>query len=170
MARAEAAPRSCGFVALIGAPNAGKSTLLNRLVGKARFKTQATREKDGKGRHATTHRQLIQLDLGAMVVDTPGMRELGAISVESGIAETFSEIAALAATCRFNDCTHENESGCAVLAALKAGRLPQKRYANYIKMNKESAYHEMSYLDRRRKDRQFGKFVKTVMKHKKNKR
>ncbi len=102
------------------------------------------------------------------MVDTPGMRELGNFSVETGLDETFAEIIELSQQCQFNDCTHVTEKGCAVLNAVEDGKLSEKRYQNYIKMNKESIYNEMSYLEKREKDKQFGKFCKTVMKHKKN--
>ena len=153
---------------LLGSSGVGKTTLLNNLIGESIFKTKTVREKDSKGRHATTHRQLTKLDCGAMVIDTPGMRELGNFSVETGIDETFAELTELSEKCQFNDCTHVNEKGCAVLKAVKDGQLSKKRYQNYIKMKKESVYNEMSYLEKRKKDKQFGKFCKTVMKHKKN--
>ena len=105
-----------------------------------------------------------------MVVDTPGMRELGNFSVKSGLDETFAEITELSEKCQFSDCTHINEKGCAVLNAVENGRLFEKRYQNYRKMNKESVYNEMSYFEKRQKDKQFGKFYKIVMKHKKNRR
>jgi ribosome biogenesis GTPase len=152
---------------LLGSSGVGKTTLLNNLIGESVFKTKTVRKKDSKGRHATTSRQLIKLDCGAMVVDTPGMRELGNFSVETGLDETFAEIIELSQQCQFNDCTHVTEKGCAVLNAIEDGRLSEKRYQNYIKMSKESIYNEMSYLEKRQKDKQFGKFVKTVMKHKK---
>ena len=155
---------------LLGSSGVGKTTLLNNLIGESRFETKTVRNKDGKGRHATTARQLIMIDGGAMVIDTPGMRELGNFAVEKGLDETFAEIAELSQMCQFSDCTHGNEKGCAVLAAVAEGRLSGQRYDNYIKMSRESAYHEMSYLEKRQKDRQFGKFVKSVMKHKKNQR
>ena len=153
---------------LLGSSGVGKTTLLNNLIGESIFKTKTIREKDSKGRHATTYRQLIKLDCEAMMVDTPGMRELGNFSVETGIDETFTEITELSDKCQFNDCTHVNEKGCAVLKAVEDSQLSEKRYQNYIKMNKESIYNEMSYLEKRQKDKQFGKFCKTVMKHKKN--
>ena len=155
---------------LIGSSGVGKTTLLNNLIGESLFKTKTVRDKDNKGRHATTYRQLIKLDWGAMVIDTPGMRELGNFSVETGLDETFAEIIELSKKCQYNDCTHVNEKGCAVLNAVKNGQLPDKRYQNYIKMNNESLYNEMSYLEKRQKDKKFGKFCKTVMKHKKNRR
>jgi ribosome biogenesis GTPase len=152
---------------LLGSSGVGKTTLLNNLAGGAMFKTRAVRGKDSKGRHATTHRQLIKLECEAMLIDTPGMRELGNFSVEKGIDETFAEIAELAERCQFCDCTHVHEKGCAVLEAVDNGQVPVDRYHNYIKMKKESAYHEMTYLEKRKKDRQFGKLCKTVMAHKK---
>jgi ribosome biogenesis GTPase len=155
---------------LLGSSGVGKTTLLNHLIGEALFETQMVREKDGKGRHTTTHRHLIQLKNGAMIIDTPGMRELGNIAVESGIDDTFNEIAELSVQCRYNDCTHSHEKGCAVLLALKDGIISEERYQNYLKMNKESVYNEMSYLEKRQKDKQFGKLCKSVMKHKKKKR
>lgn len=152
---------------LLGSSGVGKTTLLNRLSGEDIFSTKAVREKDGKGRHSTTRRQLVRLDGGALVIDTPGMRELGNFSVEAGLDETFADIKALAESCRFSDCTHESETGCGVLEAVSDGRLSEDRYRNYLRMNREAAYNDMSYLEKRRKDRQFGKFVKTVMKEKK---
>lgn len=155
---------------LLGSSGVGKTTLLNNLMGEALFATKTVRAKDRKGRHATTSRQLIQLDGGALLIDTPGMRELGNFSVETGIEETFAEIIELTKQCRFNDCTHTNEKGCAVLAAVTEGQLSEKRYANYLKMTRESNHYEMSYLEKKEKDKAFGKMVKTVMKHKKNRR
>jgi len=105
-----------------------------------------------------------------MVIDTPGMRELGNFSVDTGLDETFDEIIELSKQCQFGDCTHVTEKGCAVLSALESGTLSEKRYQNYIKMNKESVFNEMSYLEKKQKDKQFGKMCKTIMKHKKNRR
>lgn len=155
---------------LLGSSGVGKTTLLNNLIGKPVFATKTVREKDSKGRHATTHRQLIMLDCEAMLIDTPGMRELGNFSVAKGLDETFSEIKELSNQCRFNDCKHLNEKGCAVLKAVADGRISKKRYQNYMKMKKEAHFNELSYLEKRRKDRQFGKMCKTVMKQKKNRR
>ena len=155
---------------LLGSSGVGKTTLLNNLVGESIFTTKTVREKDSKGRHATTYRQLIMLDCEAMLIDTPGMRELGNFSVETGLDETFTEITELSEQCQFNDCTHVNEKGCAVIKAVENGQVPENRYQNYIKMKKESIFNEMSYLEKRQKDKQFGKLCKTVMKHKKNRR
>jgi ribosome biogenesis GTPase len=155
---------------LLGSSGVGKTTLLNNLIGNDAFTTKTVRTKDGKGRHATTSRQLIKLQFGAMLIDTPGMRELGNFSVETGIDETFSEIVALTEQCQFNDCSHTNEKGCAVLEAVENGQVAERRYYNYVKMKKESTYNEMSYLEKKRKEKQFAKLCKTVMKHKNNRR
>ncbi len=155
---------------LLGSSGVGKTSLLNNLIGQAQFATREIREKDSKGRHATTRRQLLQLPGGALLIDTPGMRELGNIAVEAGIGETFSEITALSDECRFSNCSHTREQGCAILAALDAQEISPERYKNFMRMSRESAFHEMSFLEKKRKDRQFGKMVRTVMQHKKNKR
>jgi ribosome biogenesis GTPase len=155
---------------LLGSSGVGKTTLINNLQDEARLKTHSVREKDGKGRHITTRRQLINLKNGAMIIDTPGMRELGNFEVDTGIHSTFDEIAELSNQCHYNDCSHTQEQGCSILAALKDGIISQERYQNFIKLKKESAFYEMSYLEKKRKDKRFGKFVKSVMKEKKYRR
>lgn len=155
---------------LLGSSGVGKTTLLNNLLGENTFRTGSVREKDDKGRHTTSRRQLILLDNGAILVDTPGMRELGAFNVESGIESTFAGITELSSGCRFSDCSHTRESGCAVLAALENKIIEIKQYDNYIKMLKESKHYSLSYLEKRRKDRDFGKMVKSVKKIKGNKK
>jgi ribosome biogenesis GTPase len=154
---------------LLGSSGVGKTTLLNKLIGEEVFDTQTIREKDSKGRHTTSRRQLTVLDNGAILIDTPGMRELGAFSVESGIDTTFNEITELSKQCRFTNCSHAQEEGCAVLAALNKGTIPEKRYENFMKMSKESKYYSMSYLEKRQKDKNFGKMIKSVMKNHKKK-
>ena len=149
---------------LLGSSGVGKTSLLNSLLTEARFKTQAIREKDGKGRHTTSNRHLNILINGAMLIDTPGMRELGNIGLESGIDDTFDDILELSRQCRFNNCSHTQEDGCAILAALKEGAISQERYRNYLKINKESVYHEKSYYEKRRKDKRFGKMIKLAKK------
>ena len=154
---------------LLGSSGVGKTTLLNTILGKEQFATQMVSTKGGKGRHTTTNRELVVLDSGALLIDTPGMRELGNMSVGTGIEETFSEISALAEQCRFTNCSHTCEVGCAIAAALEFGELSEQRYRNYVKMKNESAFHEMSYFEKRKKDKAFGMMVKTVMKNKKRK-
>ena len=153
---------------LLGSSGVGKTTLLNNLIHQDLYKTQPIREKDGRGKHTTTRRGLIVLENGSIVVDNPGMRELGIISIESCLDDTFNEIAELAGQCHFTDCTHTIEEGCAVLKALEEGIISKERYQNYIKMYKESLYNEMSYYEKRQKDKKFGKFMHTYMKNKKD--
>jgi len=154
---------------LLGSSGVGKTTLLNNLIHQDLYKTQAIREKDGRGKHTTTRRELIVLENGAIVVDNPGMRELGVISIESGLDETFNEITELSEQCRYKDCTHTIESGCAVLKGIEDGIISNERYQNYKKMYKESLYNEMSYVEKRQKDKKFGKFIHSYMKNKKDK-
>jgi ribosome biogenesis GTPase / thiamine phosphate phosphatase len=155
---------------LLGSSGVGKTTLLNNLINGELYKTQPIREKDGRGKHTTTRRELIVLDNGSIIIDNPGMRELGIINIESGLDDTFNEIAELSNHCRYNDCTHTIEEGCAVLKGIGDGIISKERYRNYIKMYKESLYNEMSYVEKRQKDKKFGKYVKSVLKHKTDKR
>lgn len=128
-------------VALLGSSGVGKSTLVNRLLGTARQDTAALSAAVAKGRHTTTRRELIPLASGALVIDTPGMRELQFWDVDgSAVDETFADIAALAARCRFHDCTHGGEPGCAVQAALESGELDEARWRSYAKLQREQAY------------------------------
>ncbi len=149
---------------LIGSSGVGKSTLLNHVLGKTLFETREIREQDGRGRHATTRRQLVRLPGGALIIDTPGMRELGAIGVGPGIELSFSDLSERAKSCRFSNCTHTGEVGCAVLEALKQGELDEEQYRNYLKLVRESAFNQMSYAERRQKDKRFGKMIKSTLK------
>lgn len=151
---------------LLGSSGVGKTTLLNRLLGREVLATRSVRSADSKGRHTTTRRQLIILDNGGMFIDTPGMRELGNIAVGEGIEKTFDQIQTLASACRFQNCSHTTETGCAVIEGVSCGIVPAGHYENYLKLQRESAHHEMSYLEKRRKDKKFGKMVKEVMKKK----
>jgi len=151
---------------LIGSSGVGKTTLLNSILGSSQFETQSVSKKQGKGRHTTTSRELIQLENGAMLIDTPGMRELGNMAVDTGIDETFSEIVELSRNCKFGNCSHTNEKGCAILSAIEDGELSEQRYINYIKMKKESAFNEMSYFEKRRKEKDLGKLIKATVKSK----
>ena len=148
---------------LLGSSGVGKTTLLNSILGSEDFATQSVSKKESKGRHTTTSRELILLDNGAMLIDTPGMRELGNMSVDAGMDETFTEIAELSQNCKFNNCSHTNEKGCAILGAINNGELSEQRYKNYIKMKKEAEFNEMSYSERRKKDKDFGKMIKTTL-------
>ena len=125
-------------IVLVGSSGAGKSTLTNTLLGTERMKTGAVRESDARGRHTTTHRALIALPSGACMIDTPGMRELKPTG-EEVVAESFADIEALAAACKFNDCRHLKEPGCAVRAAIEAGEVDAQRVANFLKLSAEVA-------------------------------
>lgn len=149
---------------LLGSSGVGKTTLLNHLIGREEFETNPVREKDGRGRHTTTRRQLSILGNGALLIDTPGMRELGVMDATSGIDESFSEIQELSTHCRFKDCTHTVETGCAVLAGVDTGGLDEERYRSYLKLMKESAFHQLSYVEKRKKDKAFGRMINVAMK------
>jgi len=152
---------------LLGSSGVGKTSLLNNLIGKKIYDTRSVREKDNRGRHATSSRQLIKLECGAMIIDTPGMRELGNISSEEGIKDTFLYIFELSEKCYFKNCSHSNEHDCAVLLAIKNGDLSEKKYKNYLKLKKETAFNDMSYIEKRHNDRKLSKLYKTIMKQKK---
>ena len=125
-------------IVLVGSSGAGKSTLTNTLLGIEKMKTGAVRESDDRGRHTTTHRALIALPSGACLIDTPGMRELKPTG-EEDVAESFADIEALAAQCKFNDCRHQKEPGCAVRAAIERGEVDAQRVANFLKLSEEVA-------------------------------
>jgi ribosome biogenesis GTPase len=122
------------------------------------------REKDSKGRHTTARRQLIRLESGSIFIDTPGMRELGNFAIDTGLDATFDEIVSFSRQCRFKDCTHIHEAGCAVKDAVEQGIIDADRYQNFLRMHKESTYYEMSYSEKRKKDKSFGKIVKNYKK------
>lgn len=144
---------------IIGTSGVGKTTLLNNLIGEEDYLfTLPVRESDGKGIHSTTWRELITLENGAHVVDTPGMRELGNMDVNDGIDETFDDITRLAAHCKFNDCSHVQTKGCAVIEAIESGELTQARYDNFVRLMTEAAYLEQAQLDKRDQDRKLSRF------------
>lgn len=149
---------------LLGSSGVGKTTLINHLIGRDALDTKAV-SGTGEGTHTTARRQLIVLDKGMMFIDTPGMRELGLLGASDGVNKGFEDIVEFSMACRYADCSHTQESGCAVLDAITNGELSQERYSSYMKLKKESEYHEMSYVDKRRKDRAFGRFIKTAKKN-----
>jgi ribosome biogenesis GTPase len=149
---------------LLGSSGIGKTTLINRLLGKNELETR-TVSGTGEGRHTTTRRHLVTLDNGGLLIDMPGMRELGILSAGEGLDDSFADIKARVSQCRFADCSHNNEPGCAIRKAIEEGELNPEHYQSYLKLKVESDFNEMSYVDKRKKDKAFGKMVKTVLKH-----
>lgn len=129
-------------IVFLGSSGVGKSSLVNAIAGKEVMKVNDIREDDSKGRHTTTHRQLVMLDNGTMIIDTPGMRELEMWNVSEGINSSFDDISEYASRCKFSDCSHQSEPGCAVKAALKSGELSEERWENYLKLKKEARFAE----------------------------
>jgi len=153
-------------VAFLGSSGVGKSTLTNALLGGQAIDTQGIREDDAKGRHTTTRRELHATPASCLVLDTPGMRELQLTDAASGIADVFEDIESLAAGCRFTDCQHETEPGCAIRAAVEDGSLDPARLARWRKLQAEDAFNSATLAERREKDRAFGKLVRSAMKAK----
>ncbi len=158
--------RSGETVAFLGSSGVGKSTLTNALVGTQSIATQAIREDDAKGRHTTTRRQLHRVPGGCLVLDTPGMRELQLTDAASGIDDVFADLHHLSTLCRFNDCRHDTEPGCAVREAIARGDIDEARLRRWRKLLAEEAFNAASLAERRSRDRAFGKMVRTVMKQK----
>ena len=148
----------------LGSSGVGKSSLINKLLGKNIIKTENISTGNGRGRHATTSREMYFLENGGIVIDNPGMREVGMTDVITGVDDSFDEINLLAKKCKYVDCAHIHEPGCAVLSALKSGELDEKKYSNYINLKKEVEHYEMTAFDKIKKDRQFGKFIKNAKK------
>lgn len=153
---------------LLGSSGVGKSTLMNNLSGKALMKTENISQSSSKGRHVTSHRELVLLENGGILIDNPGMREVGIADAGSGLEETFDDIVVLAQNCKFKDCTHTSEIGCAVIEAVEAGEIEEDAYENFLKLEREKARFESSVAERRKRDKAFGKMVKNMKKdHKK---
>lgn len=151
---------------VVGSSGTGKSTLVNNLLKKEVLKTGTTSTSTGKGRHVTEHRELFLLDNGAMIIDTPGMRELGVTDSDEGVRNTFREIEELASECRFHDCTHSGENGCAVRDAIEAGSIEPLALENYKRLLREQKHFSETIAERRKKDREFGKMAKNILKEK----
>lgn len=149
-------------LAFLGSSGVGKSTLVNGLLGYDALSTGTIREDDSKGRHTTTYRALKLLPQGGLLMDTPGMRELQLTDCEQGVSETFSEIVELAQQCRFADCAHEAEPGCAIQAALASGELEERRFASYQKLIREQAFNSATLAEKRMKDKALGKYYNSV--------
>ncbi len=157
-------------VALLGSSGVGKSTITNTLLGQDQAETRGIRSGDDKGRHTTTSRSLFRLPGGAWLIDTPGMRELQLTDVQTGIDDVFAEISALAEDCKFKDCLHESEPGCAVQRAVANDEIEKARVYRWRKLMREEAHNRESIAERRARDRSLGKLYKTVLNEKKSTR
>ena len=160
-------------IALVGSSGVGKSSLINLLAGYEKFKTNEVREDDSRGRHTTTRRELVLLPSGGILIDTPGMREFGLWNADEGISETFSEFEEYSGSCKYADCSHVHEAGCAVLDALEKGMIAKERYENYLKLRKELKYLESkqsisAQIEEKRKWKTIHKEMKNF--YKKNKK
>ena len=151
---------------LLGSSGVGKSTLINTLTGISLMDTGEISERIDRGKHVTSHRELIVLENG-ILIDNPGMREVGITGISDGIESTFDQISKLIQNCKFSDCTHRNEKGCAVLAAIENEELDVDSYTNFIKMEKERIHFESDSKERKKKDKDFGKMIKNVKKQRK---
>ena len=149
---------------LLGSSGVGKSTLLNHLSGKNIMQTDTISQSTNKGRHITSHRELVVLENGGILVDNPGMREVGIADSPGGLETTFNKIAELSRYCRFKDCTHTNEIGCSVTEAVEKGELDRSSYENYLKLEREKAHFETTSQERKRTEKIFGKIVKDYLK------
>lgn len=151
---------------MLGSSGVGKSSLINTLTGGAVQKTGAISASTHKGRHVTTHRELIVLPTGGMLIDNPGMREVGLADATGGVEATFDRIAGLSVHCRFADCTHTVEAGCAVIEAVEQGQIDRASYENYLKLERERSHFQSTVAEKRKKDKAFGKMLKNY--HKQN--
>jgi ribosome biogenesis GTPase / thiamine phosphate phosphatase len=153
---------------LLGSSGVGKSTLINKMVGTEKMKTEEISKISNRGKHVTTHRELIILKSGGILIDNPGMREIGIADNQLGLEETFDGLIQFSKNCRYANCSHTNEPGCGVLDALNKGLLNAGLYHNYMKLKKEEKYFQSSVLEKRQKDRDFGKMMKNYKKIKGN--
>ena len=149
---------------MLGSSGVGKSTLLNNLSGKSIMKTDSITQSTSKGRHVTSHRELIALENGGILIDNPGMREVGITDTTNGLETTFNKIISLSQNCKFKDCTHTNEIGCSVLEAIENGEIERNSYENYLKLEREKVHFESTVAEKRNKDKEFGKMQKNYKK------
>jgi len=144
----------------IGSSGVGKSSLINKLLDTDSIKTREVSDSTGRGKHTTTSREMYFLDNGGIVIDNPGTREVGVGDTDKGIETVFEAITMLSEQCKYSDCTHINEPKCGVIQAVKDGKLDENKYQNYVKVKKENDFYEMSQIEKRNKDRKFGRFIK----------
>jgi ribosome biogenesis GTPase / thiamine phosphate phosphatase len=149
---------------MLGSSGVGKSTLLNTLSGRTVMRTDSISRSNNKGRHVTSHRELIVLEEGGILIDNPGMREVGIADSSCGLETTFDRIVELSGQCKYKDCTHTTESRCAVLEAVEKGEMDRESYENYLKMEKEKAYFNSTVIERRNKDKDLAKILKNYKK------
>ena len=152
---------------VVGSSGVGKSTLINNLLKKNILKTGSISESTNKGKHVTSHRELFVLENGGIIIDTPGMKELGMIENSDGVRTTFEEIFNLSLSCKFTDCTHSTEAGCAILEALNNGSIDQDTLENFRRIVREQQRFQTTIAEKRKKDREFGKMAKSILKDKK---
>jgi len=150
---------------LLGSSGVGKSTLLNTLLGVNQMKTNAISSSTNKGRHVTSHRELFVLENGGIIIDNPGMREVGIADSKEGLEVTFHNIIEISKECRFKDCTHTSEIGCAVLQGVESGEIDELSYQNFLKMEKEKEHFESTVAEKRKKDKDLGKMIKNFKKN-----
>lgn len=151
---------------LLGSSGVGKSTLINNITGKSLMKTDSISLSTNKGKHVTSHRELIFLENNGILIDNPGMREVGIADATRGLETTFETIIKHSSNCKFKDCTHNHESDCAVIVAVEKGEIDKAAYENYLKMEREKQHFESSVAEKRKKDKEFGKMVKNYKKDK----
>ncbi len=149
---------------MLGSSGVGKSTLLNNLSGREIMRTNEISHSTNKGRHITSHRELIVLEDGGILIDNPGMREVGIVDNSYGLENTFDVIFRLSQNCKFKDCTHTGETGCSVIEAVENGEIDKSSYENFLKMEKEKTHFESTVVERRKKDKDFGKMLKNYKK------
>ncbi|MCH4552900.1 ribosome small subunit-dependent GTPase A [Aestuariibaculum lutulentum] len=155
---------------LLGSSGVGKSSLINSLSGAYLMKTGSISERIDRGKHVTTHRELISLINGAILIDNPGMREVGITDASGGLESTFEKIYELTQHCKFSDCTHTTEQGCAVISAIEKGEIEESFFENYLKMEREKEHFESTVAEKRKKDKDFGKMIKQYKKSKNSNR
>ena len=155
---------------MLGSSGVGKSTLLNLLLNQNKMATSELSNSTNKGRHTTTHRELVVLPSGGIIIDNPGIREVGIADTTDAIEQTFEAINQLTASCKFKDCTHTSEKGCAIIEAVEHGTISAESYQNFLKLERERDHYQASVVEKRRKDKAFGKMVKSYKNLKKKKR
>jgi ribosome biogenesis GTPase len=153
---------------LLGSSGVGKSTLLNNLSYRTIMRTGNISQSTKKGKHVTSHRELVILENGGILIDNPGMREVGIADAAKGLEKVFDTITSLARHCKFKDCTHTSEKGCAVIEALENAELDKNSYENYIKLEREKSHFESTLAEKRKKEKEFGKMIKNFKKDMKN--